>query len=147
MKVCLQLHITLQLCSQGGTPHDQNHFCLDEVKTIQKEFVLEILDAMNPNFRGDLQDAYDLGSKAFAKYINKMCTGYNGPKPCITPSVLPNVARQDVAKLVKLFAQCQPRYLWEFGQMVKVRLVQQPLSATASRYLQQLTAVTTMTTQ
>lgn len=108
MKVCLQLHITLQLCPQGGTPHDQNHFCLDEVKTIQNEFFLEMLDAMNPNFRGDLQDAYDLGSKAFAKYINNMCTGNNGPKPYITPSVLPNVARQDVAKLVELFAQFQP---------------------------------------
>ena len=102
---------------------------------------------MSPNSYGDLQDAYDLGSKAFARLVNKMCTGYNGPKPCITPSVLPNVARQDVAKLVELFAQFQPQYLWEFGQMVKVRLVQRPLSATASRYLQQLTAVTTMTTQ
>lgn len=95
---------------------------MDEVKTIQKEFVLELFDAMSPNCRGHLQDAYALGPNDFAKHVNNMCTGSNGPQPCITSPVLPNMLH-DVAKLLETFRHFQPQYLWEFGQMVEVRLV------------------------
>jgi len=124
----LTITLTLQLCSQGGSQQVQNLFCLDEVTKIEKSFVLEIFETISPNSSGALHDAHELNPKDFAKHVNNMCTGNNGPEPYITPVVPPKMSH-DVPKVLGNFVEFQALYLWELGRMIEVRLVQQALSA------------------
>jgi len=128
MLVCLQVHLILQLCSQGGSPHEQIPFCLDEVTNIEKDFVLEIFDTISPNCHAALHGAHELAPVDVAMHVNSLCTGNNGPEPCIKPLVLAGMSH-DVPKVLGFFVQFQPLYLWELGQMVQVCLVHQALSA------------------